>query len=80
MIAAEWERVYGHPVVLLETFVDKERFKGTCYRAANWVWVGETKGRGKYDRYNQGGEPVKDVYVYPLRGDFRRFLTEQTEK
>ena len=80
VIAAEWERVYGHPVVLLETFVDKERFKGTCYRAANWVWVGETKGRGKYDRYNQGGEPVKDVYVYPLRGDFRRFLTEQTEK
>ena len=80
VIAAEWERVYGHPVVLLETFVDKERFKGTCYRAANWVWVGETKGRGKYDRYNQAGEPVKDVYVYPLRGDFRRFLTEQTEK
>lgn len=80
VIAGDWEKVYGHPVVLLETFVDKERFKGTCYRAANWVCVGETKGRGKYDRQHDHTEPVKDMYVYPLRRDFRRLLTEQEEK
>jgi len=80
VIARDWERVYGHPVVLLETFVDQERFRGICYRAANWVWVGETKGRGKYDRYNERTEPVKDVYVYPLRRDFRRLLTEEGKK
>jgi len=79
-ISEDWERVYGHAVVLLETFVDRERFKGTCYRAANWVCVGQTKGRGKYDVRNEGGEPVKDVYVYPLRRDFRRVLTEREEK
>lgn len=79
VIVGDWEKVYGHPVVLLETFVDKERFKGTCYRAANWVCVGETKGRGKYDRYNECREPIRDVYVYPLRRDFRRLLTAQEE-
>jgi hypothetical protein len=77
VIAGDWEKFYGHPVVLLETFVDKSRFKGTCYRAANWVWVGETKGRGKYDRQHERTEPVRDVYVYPLRRDFRGFLTEE---
>jgi len=80
VIAGDWEKVYGHPVVLLETFVDQSRFKGTCYRAANWIRVGETAGRGKYDRYNECREPVRDVYVYPLRRDFRRFLTEKVDE
>jgi hypothetical protein len=80
VISGDWETVYGYPVVLLETFVDKERFKGTCYRAANWVFVGETKGRGKYDRYNECREPIRGVYVYPLRRDFRLLLTGEDDK
>ena len=74
VVSRDWEKLYAHPVVLLETFVDTERFKGTCYRAANWIQVGETAGRGKYDRLHEGKEPVKAVYVYPLRRDFRRIL------
>lgn len=75
VVSKEWEKLYAHPVVLLETFVDTSRFKGTCYRAANWLEVGKTQGRGKYDRFNEKKEPVKGVYVYPLRRDFRRILT-----
>jgi len=78
-IADDWEKTYGHPVVLLETFVDRERFRGTCYRAANWEHVGQTKGRGKYDVNHEGDQPAKDVFVYPLRRDFRRLLTEEEE-
>jgi len=75
VIAMDWEKLYAHPVVLLETFVDTERFRGTCYRASNWLHLGKTAGRGKYDRFNERKEPVKDVYVYPLRRNFRRILT-----
>jgi len=77
VVSRDWERVYAHPLVLLETFVDTERFKGTCYRAANWIHVGETAGRGKYDRFNERKEPVKGVYLYPLRRDFGRILTRE---
>ncbi len=74
VLSADWQKVYRHPVVLLETFIDTERFQGTCYRAANWVFAGETKGRGKYDRYHEGRRSVKAVFVYPLHKDFRRIL------
>jgi hypothetical protein len=70
----DWEKRYGYEPALLETFVDKNRFRGTCYRAANWVHVGETQGRGKLDRLHRNSLPVKAVFLYPLRRDFRRRL------
>ncbi len=65
---------YGYSPVLLETFVDTERFEGTCYRAANWIKIGRTTGRGRGDRFHKTKIPVKDVYVYPLRSNFRKVL------
>ena len=63
----EWEARYGYRPLLLETFVDQARFKGTCYRAANWMHVGETTGRGRYDtRHAAHGKSVKSVWIYPL--------------
>jgi hypothetical protein len=73
-IAGDWEAKYGHPVVLLETFVERERFAGTCYRAANWQNVGATTGRSRQDRTRTLQVPVKDVWVWPLRRDFREAL------
>jgi len=73
-IREDWKKIYGHEVVLLETFVDVSRFRGTCYRGANWRYVGRTKGRGRNDRYNTIRVPEKDVYVYPLRPGFRESL------
>lgn len=73
-IVLDWQKKYGHPVHLLETFVEKERFKGTCYKAANWTYVGETTGRSRNDRYNQLQVPIKDIYLYPLGKDFREVL------
>ena len=70
----DWRQFYRQPIVLLETFVEKQRFKGTCYKAANWHCVGETKGRGKYDRYNNYAAPVKAVYLYPLAKNLREAL------
>ena len=76
MLPSEWQRVYGHPVYLLETFVHAERYRGTCYRAANWTVVGRTTGRGKDDRDHRGpNRPVKDVLCYPLMRDFRERLS-----
>lgn len=76
MLAGEWERVYGHPVYFAETFVDAARFRGTCYRAANWVVLGQTTGRGKDDRLHCGpNRPLKDVLGYPLTRRFRALLT-----
>jgi hypothetical protein len=74
LLAQDWERVYGHPVYYLETFVDPGRFRGTCYRAANWMYLGLTTGRGKDDHTNRPNRPVKEVLAYPLRKDFRRLL------
>lgn len=65
-ISADWMQKYGHPIVMLETFVERNRFRGTCYQAANWHWVGVTQGRSRNDRYNTLNVPVKDVYLYPL--------------
>ena len=73
-IGDDWKRIYGHDVVLLETFVDVSRFRGTCYRAANWRYVGRTKGRSRNDRYATIRVPQKDVYLYPLRSGFREVL------
>ena len=76
MLSPEWERVYGHPVYFAETFVDPTRWRGTCYRAANWIWLGRTTGRGKDDQTNRPNRPCKDVLGYPLWPDFRRRLSE----
>lgn len=73
-LAADWLAKYGHPVHLIETFVDRERFKGTCYRAANWICVGQTQGRGRQDRDRALRVPIKDVHLYPLVPDFREKL------
>jgi hypothetical protein len=73
-VAEDFPPRYGEAVVLLETFVETPRFAGTCYRAANWQYLGETRGRGKLDRTHQAALPRKAVYVYPLRADFRTAL------
>lgn len=75
LLPSEWERVYGHPVYFAETFVDPERFKGTCYRAANWILLGRTTGRGKDDKTNRANRALKDVLGHPLTKDFRERLT-----
>lgn len=62
----DWEAQYGNRPLLLETLVDAQRFAGTCYRAANWIHVGKTAGRGRMDRHKLRQEPVKDIYLYPL--------------
>jgi len=74
-IRADWATTYGYAPVVLETYVESERFAGTCYRAANWVHVGSTTGRGKLDRTHQGGLAVKDVYCYPLKANATATLT-----
>ena len=73
-VADDFEARYAFRPVLLETFVEKERFRGTCYRAANWQHLGHTQGRGKCDRYRQANLPIKDLYVRPLVRDFRHHL------
>jgi len=73
-IRADWQAKYGHPVHALETFVDRSRFKGTCYRAANWLRLGQTCGRTRNDRAHRLRVTVKDVYLYPLVANFRREL------
>ncbi len=71
----DWQRRYGYRPVLLETFVERPRFRGTCYQAANWIFLGETKGRGKLDVHNQARLPKKAIWVHPLDKDFRRILS-----
>ena len=73
-VARDWQARYGHPVVLLETFVERDRFRGSCYRAANWRCVGQSRGRTRQDRQHQLQAPMKDVWVYPLRADFQKVL------
>jgi hypothetical protein len=75
-VSNDWMQRYGHPILLLETFVDTERFRGTCYRAANWVKVGQTTGRSRNDRFNTITVSRKDVLVYPLVSSFRRHLSD----
>lgn len=73
-LARDWEQAYGHPVYFVETFVDPSRYRGTCYYAANWVYLGQTTGRGKDDHTNRPNRPRKDVLGYPLTPRFRERL------
>jgi len=72
-LGQDWQECHGYRPVLLETFVERGRFRGTCYRAANWIHVGHTQGRGKLDRHKERALPVKDIFLYPLH---KRFRTE----
>ena len=74
MLPGEWEKVYGHPVYFAETFVDTTRHRGTCYRAANWIFLGRTQGRGKDDLTHRPNRTLKDVLGLPLIADFRERL------
>ncbi|MCP4217520.1 MAG: DUF4338 domain-containing protein [bacterium] len=76
-VPEDWQHCYGYRPVLMETLVDRERFKGTCYKAANWTHMGKTTGRGRMDRRNrQQGKAIKEIYVYPLTSRFRQELTK----
>jgi uncharacterized protein DUF4338 len=75
-LSEDWQRMYGHPVYFLETFVDPERFRGTCYRAANWVLLGKTTGRGKQSNSYVPNRSIKEVLGYPLAKRFRELLSE----
>jgi hypothetical protein len=74
-LSKDWERKYGHPILLVETFVERDRFAGTSYKAANWIRLGSTTGRSRQDRQHTLQVPVKDVYVYPLCHRFREELS-----
>lgn len=73
-LSSDFEKKYGHPIYCLETFVERDRFKGTCYKAANFVCVGKTAGRGRDDVRNEAALPVKDIYLYPLHKRYRPLL------
>ncbi len=72
----DWEAFYEHPVYFLETFVDLERFKGTCYRAANWVLMGRTTGRGKDDQTKRVNRSIKEILGYPTVKRFREVMSQ----
>lgn len=73
-LPSDWQANYGYRPVLMETFVEKPRFAGTCYKAANWLYLGDTQGRGKLDILHRRGEPLKSIWVCPLARDFRSQL------
>jgi len=73
-ISDDWQQLYGHPIYFLETFIDAERFRGTCYRAANWVLMGRTTGRGKQSNSYVPNRSIKEVLGYPLTKRFRELL------
>ena len=75
-LSDDWERMYGHPLYFLETFVDPDRFRGTCYRAANWIVLGRTTGRGKNDQTHRPNRSLKEVLGYPLQRHFRHLLSQ----
>lgn len=74
IISADWQTFYNHPIYWLETFVDTELFKGTCYQAANWIFLGNTSGRGKYNKTHKQLTSIKAMYGLPLVKDFRQRL------
>jgi hypothetical protein len=76
VLSADWQRLYAHPIYFVETFIDPQRFRGTCYRAANWTLMGETTGRGKADLTHQANRSIKQVLGYPLVRDFRQRLSQ----
>jgi Domain of unknown function (DUF4338) len=73
-ISNDWQRMYAHPIYMLETFIDPERFRGTCYRAANWVLLGRTTGRGKDDQTGRPNRSIKEIWGLPLHRRFRELL------
>jgi hypothetical protein len=73
-ISTDWQNRYGHDVYYLETFIDTERFAGICYQAANWIYLGNTTGRGKNDQTGRANRSIKAVYGYPLKKNFRERL------
>ena len=73
-ISEHWQKQYHHPVYYIETFVDTGRFLGTCYKASNWIYLGKTKGLGKDSMDKKVNRSIKDIYAYPLTGDFRKHL------
>jgi hypothetical protein len=75
ILPEDWLAVYGYRPLLLETFVETPRFRGTCYKAANWTCLGQTKGRGKLGQAGKQSEPIKDIWIYPLDRRFREVLT-----
>jgi hypothetical protein len=76
MLSADWQRLYGHPIYFVETFIDPQRFRGTCYRAANWTVLGATTGRGKDAPTREANRSIKQVLGYPLVKDFRQRLSK----
>jgi hypothetical protein len=75
-LSDDWERMYGHPIYFAETFIDPLRFRGTCYRAANWQLLGLTTGRGKNDQTNKPNRPIKEILGLPLAPRFRQLLSQ----
>ena len=73
-LADDWQARYSYRPVLLETFVEKPRFTGTCYKAANWQYLGDTQGRGKLDTLHRNAQPVKSIWIYPLARNFQQHL------
>ncbi len=80
VLSADWQRLYGHPIYFVETFIDPQRFRGTCYRAANWIYLGQTTGRGKDAPTHEPNRPIKQVLGYPLVKDFRRRLSQRAKQ
>ena len=76
-ISSDWQQLYRHPIYLLETFIEPARFRGTCYRAANWLPLGLTTGRGKDDLTHQPNRSLKELWVQPLGRDFRQRLCQE---
>jgi hypothetical protein len=76
-LADDWYARYAYRPVLLETFVEKPRFAGTCYKASNWRYLGDTQGRGKLDVQHRNAEPIKSIWIYPLVRDFRLRLCNE---
>lgn len=74
-IQVDWLETYCYAPVLMETFVDSSLYKGSCYKGANWIYLGETQGRGRNDRYRESGLSRKAIYIYPLQRDARAVLT-----
>jgi hypothetical protein len=79
MLSLDWQRMYAHPVYFVETFIDPQRFRGTCYRAANWTLLGHTTGRGKDAPTKEVNRSIKQVLGYPLVKDFRQRLSRLPE-
>lgn len=76
VVSADWQKLYHHPIHLLETFIDPGRFRGSCYRAANWIYLGRTTGRGKADLTHRANRSLKELWVYPLTQNFRQQLCQ----